>query len=512
MVGRFRQRHPHFIAGLGDGNVQKSLKEDHHLLDPDTQEAPYVRSGRTQKAFRNARDMFHEFPVSRDGIATPPVRGASADGSWQISAMALLCLMGLLVGFFLHLVHDSSEKHHATRRTSPTKKKKTDEWSSDEHEDAYTADTESMYYPYHPRYGHPQKQGTRSISNSGTLHHRMPVASRATTTTTTTTTTASPGPTLRTTRSIDSGTVLSSRNRVEGVPCPEEDAATTAAASLLISSPWKSTNNTSTTLNARPLSPVSSFASSQQNTSMSHNAIIPCDEELGTPPMKCDSFDAKQPSVSSNVGVSSLDETPRAGTRQCNNAIFVEKYMHKTPPLPPPPEHEPLLQQNVTRANKTPMIMLPYIPDLAFSQEYATQHEEHHVSPPELRHSKSESAAAHGYPGHLISDEELPEIRRQLSSPMPSNVARRNIIHKRPDVTMDTNAESSLMGSVDFEELTLHSVIGGGGFGQVWRATWRSTPVAVKILTGSAQQEIVTRGILEEFAAEINMLKVIYLS
>ena len=64
------------------------------------------------------------------------------------------------------------------------------------------------------------------------------------------------------------------------------------------------------------------------------------------------------------------------------------------------------------------------------------------------------------------------------------------------------------MGCMDFAELTLHSVIGGGGFGQVWRATWRSTPVAVKILTGSAQQEIVTRGILEEFAAEINMLKV----
>ena len=90
------------------------------------------------------------------------VRGTSADGPWQISAMALLCVMGLLVGFFLHLVQDSSEKqnhHHSTRsrasRVSPTKKKKTDEWSSDEHveeEDAYTADTESLYYPYHPRY------------------------------------------------------------------------------------------------------------------------------------------------------------------------------------------------------------------------------------------------------------------------------------------------------------------------------------------------------------------------
>jgi serine/threonine protein kinase len=50
-------------------------------------------------------------------------------------------------------------------------------------------------------------------------------------------------------------------------------------------------------------------------------------------------------------------------------------------------------------------------------------------------------------------------------------------------------------------------VIGGGGFGQVWKAMWRGTPVAVKVLTGSAQAKHVPRAILEEFCAEINLLK-----
>ena len=73
-----------------------------------------------------------------------------------------------------------------------------------------------------------------------------------------------------------------------------------------------------------------------------------------------------------NAGSFSHDKTPRAGTKR--NAIFVEKERHNTiiqalsPSLPPPPEHEPLQQQDVARA-KTP-IRLPYIPDLAWSQDY----------------------------------------------------------------------------------------------------------------------------------------------
>jgi serine/threonine protein kinase len=90
---------------------------------------------------------------------------------------------------------------------------------------------------------------------------------------------------------------------------------------------------------------------------------------------------------------------------------------------------------------------------------------------------------------------------------IPSNDPRKGIHHKRDDLTKDTDSASSLQGSINFSELHLVEVIGGGGFGQVWKATWRSTPVAVKVLTGSAQSKHVPISVLEEFAAEINLLK-----
>jgi hypothetical protein len=91
---------------------------------------------------------------------------------------------------------------------------------------------------------------------------------------------------------------------------------------------------------------------------------------------------------------------------------------------------------------------------------------------------------------------------------IPSGDPRKSIIHKRSDLTMATDSSTSLQSSINFEELKLQEVIGGGGFGQVWRATWRGTPVAVKVLTGSAQNTHIAKAILEEFKAEINLLKV----
>ena len=88
---------------------------------------------------------------------------------------------------------------------------------------------------------------------------------------------------------------------------------------------------------------------------------------------------------------------------------------------------------------------------------------------------------------------------------LPSNDPRKSIHHKRHDLTTATDASSSL-GTIDFSELQLTEVIGGGGFGQVWRATWRGTPIAVKVLTGAAQSQRVPRSVLEEFAAELNVL------
>lgn len=87
-----------------------------------------------------------------------------------------------------------------------------------------------------------------------------------------------------------------------------------------------------------------------------------------------------------------------------------------------------------------------------------------------------------------------------------TNEVRQSIKHVRPNLTDGTDAASSLQSSIKFKELKLEEVIGGGGFGQVWRAYWRGTPVAVKVLTGSAQAKYVSKAILEEFAAEINLL------
>ena len=43
-----------------------------------------------------------------------------------------------------------------------------------------------------------------------------------------------------------------------------------------------------------------------------------------------------------------------------------------------------------------------------------------------------------------------------------------------------SDASSSLSTLISFTELQFHSIVGGGGFGQVWSASWKGTPVAVK--------------------------------
>lgn len=107
-----------------------------------------------------------------------------------------------------------------------------------------------------------------------------------------------------------------------------------------------------------------------------------------------------------------------------------------------------------------------------------------------------------------IRDSVLRGSNGSNASSIPKDEPRASIDHKRDDLTDDTNASSSLQQmAVDFDEITLIDIIGGGGFGQVWKATWRGTPVAVKVLTGSAQSKSAPRPVLEEFAAEINLLR-----
>jgi len=102
--------------------------------------------------------------------------------------------------------------------------------------------------------------------------------------------------------------------------------------------------------------------------------------------------------------------------------------------------------------------------------------------------------------------ENMKKLRESSTDVDPADDPRNSIQHIRKDLTISSDASSSLSSRIAFSELKLEDVIGGGGFGQVWRAKWKGTPVAVKVLTGTAQAETVSKAVLEEFIAEINMV------
>jgi hypothetical protein len=55
------------------------------------------------------------------------------------------------------------------------------------------------------------------------------------------------------------------------------------------------------------------------------------------------------------------------------------------------------------------------------------------------------------------------------------------------------------------QDLKIDIVIGGGGFGQVWRGSWNGTPVAVKILNAVCQSTVPS-SVINDFEEEIRLL------
>jgi hypothetical protein len=102
--------------------------------------------------------------------------------------------------------------------------------------------------------------------------------------------------------------------------------------------------------------------------------------------------------------------------------------------------------------------------------------------------------------------ENLEKLKQASESIDPADDPRNSIQHIRKDLTISSHSSLSLSSKITFSELKLEDVIGGGGFGQVWKAKWKGTPVAVKVLTGTAQAEKIPKAVLEEFIAEINMV------
>ena len=50
------------------------------------------------------------------------------------------------------------------------------------------------------------------------------------------------------------------------------------------------------------------------------------------------------------------------------------------------------------------------------------------------------------------------------------------LLHKWKNLTAASDASSSLHSPIDFHELKMNCLVGGGGFGQVWSAIWRGIP------------------------------------
>jgi hypothetical protein len=541
-----RLRTPHFIAGLGDGDVHEHPHVNAQDLSARTKRTPLqhnIRLRNYNKALLphhlTERPLLERdaFSNSGDGVPHP----ASRSGPWQYTAMGFLAVMGILVAILLHLITDSSpeRKHYRRRRPPASRKKKIDEWSDDEQSDqAYGADNEDvkggMYYPLSPRYDqpehrhragtlthrsyqHPEPVGTSSYKSPSSARHQQTLE-------------CSPVPSgtmpVRPNTSRESSTPVPPPHvglGLEGFqpspkPRPTEDDVTSKR-------PWASS------LQAHPLSPASSFNSIEKG--ISDSSMEKGDEELGTPRRGPSPTVAPLPQTSSRLLTPGSDDvTPhRANIRPILKAPVdgtTGDRLLQSPPLMSP---SPPRRAEPRDGPKDNLQVFPYIPVLEKPEGPGARPPPppESMSLEELHLVKMESGAPWevatesqyaAYPGRIRPPQKEPRIdkhprriQRRSTPPEPSDKAdsndpRKNIVHKRQNITNCTDAESSLLSSVDFSEVTLESVIGGGGFGEVWRGSWRSTPVAVKVLTGSAQREKVSKAILEEFAAEINMLKV----
>ena len=461
MVGK-RPRNTHYISGFGDGHVRDaSLQMMDDLLYRKSRR--YVRGSKQAASLVDKKaegeDRVYNLDAFQNSQSEDGRRDAMVQEPWLYSVMILLAVMGLLVALFLQLITDNSPENRK-KRPSTLKKKKTDDWSDDcETDQYYSGDHEGTVSPskrvplfFPPQRQYPTSRNRKSGSSKSNLYFSSNEATLA-------------------------GTYRSPTNSYSS------KQQQTPQQHNMVTTPHRGR------FNVRPLSPVSSFEN-----------LPGTDEELPLPPGVTR---GKLPSIVSNESRKSSrfvaspgtddimhDETPRAGIKQ-------RRTIAAQAPLAP---------------SLSPVVKIPFLPTLA---------DGYMMRNPMPRSCNMEDLALEMESGnieHAIdfskSDSRLnfsPNANNKSSVPRTAESdqddPRKNIIHKRRNLTHSTDSASSLASSIAFSELALEEVIGGGGFGQVWKAKWRGTPVAVKILTGSAQREHVSVAILQEFAAEINMLR-----
>ena len=479
-----RQRAGRLIAGLGDGNVHnENIK---NKANAEVEELflrrSHIRGSRDQQAF-----SLEEVYPSGDGLHSVH-KPSMMESSSQYYVMALIAMMGLLLVLFLHVVTDSApssdESKRGRRLWHKHKKKKTDEWSDDCATDSYTGDHEGVggtatfdLYPKEPEYPKNRKKDQQTQPNRNFYF-------------------SAEHPSLSAYRSPSNSYYTHQESPPPfGTPIRGINLATEMSPSFSQKS------------KAKRLSPVSSFASMQD---VDH----PSDSSTNLPLPRGVTRGGSNPSPYMKFSPRNYDtETPKAGIRRSvvhigattpgapsldasMGAIGLETYIPFMPNLIGVEKPDWIYSQ-------PPQSMS--VEELHSAMESGNiTHDPSFVASIELRNNPTEDSV----PSFALSP--APYVEPPLEEDEESSVdndPRKNIIHKRKNLTQSTDTTKSLLSTIRFEELQLEEVIGGGGFGQVWRAKWRSTPVAVKVLTGSAQRVNVSKAILEEFAAEINMLK-----
>jgi hypothetical protein len=486
-----RVRTPHYISGLGDGNVQ--VKQQLHQNPDFGFDKPNIRRRHDQDRLA---EQEHPLINERwDEYASNHPVARHKTKPWQFSTFPLLLTVVVLTALFLHVVSDaqrSNYKKKSKRNVPPRKiRKKTDEWNEDTNsnqgpssQSTTEEDVQPIYYSYQPPEPALQQYRHRKPLQEPQV---QPIA------------TSFAPPKYHATHSR-TGTPSSSRNPRPVITLnpnsvlPDWEPPESNSYSHVYAAPPHQRR-----LRPLPLSSVSSFESdeaAQQSVittptltstnsppaagaEMMHHLLLSPghDDMMASPPI--------------------IAETPRAGNRR--TIVDTRRYNANSETT------------TTSQPSSSSHLVLPLLP----LQPQATSRPPRSIPVEDLHlYQMMES----GNVSHW--QERVAEESRQLQDQVFSsnegddkdngaitNDPRLCIHHKRTDLTSSTDAASSLQSVIEFSELKLVEVVGGGGFGQVWRAVWNGTPVAVKVLTGSAQSKNIPKSVLQEFVAEINLLK-----
>mmetsp|Transcript_37282 Transcript_37282/g.42584 ORF Transcript_37282/g.42584 Transcript_37282/m.42584 type:complete len:730 (+) Transcript_37282:202-2391(+) len=491
-------RRHHHLGGLGNGEV---LKKDH-----DNSSLQDELSLRRNIRGNGNRLKFSLENVYNEGVRLekPSVDRTQVYPSRQYHIMAFIALLGLIIALFLHSITDNVQTLKKGRKRS-TKKKKIDEWS-DDYETENIGDqkrvvdaNDGYFYPKEPKYPKYRKPISRDNRENASFFF-----------------TVEPNTVLSPYRSPSNS--YYTQTQPDASPSPQRNSKFPAGTDALPAYPTK----------VQKLSPASSFASMPVGylSDSSSNLPLPAGVTRGYQsdsssnlPLPFGVTRGEKPLGStSNFSLRDDLQTPKMKTKR-----IVTNLVDNISVAPSLVEMIPTIGSVSLKKDD---LVIPFVPDLSERREKKKYLEAPQPISVEELQSEMESGniqhqsefSASGEPilsFARIPNEKKPSFASDIddmtgyseAESLDENDPRKNIIHKRKNLTLSTNTTKSLLSTIRFEELNLEEVIGGGGFGQVWRAMWRSTPVAVKVLTGSAQRVHVSRLILEEFAAEINMLK-----